>query len=34
MTTPKPNFGKAEYFCANGLTRPLSVLPDGQRKDL
>ena len=32
--TPFPNFGKAEYFCENGLTESLGVLPVGQRKAL
>jgi hypothetical protein len=34
MNTPKPNFGKVEYFWRRGLTRSLGVLPDGQRKVL
>jgi hypothetical protein len=32
MNTPKPNFGKVEYFRASGWTRSLCVLPVGQRK--
>ncbi|WP_247559707.1 hypothetical protein, partial [Bradyrhizobium sp. 138] len=27
--TLKPNFGKAQYFCADGLTASPGVLPDG-----
>jgi hypothetical protein len=34
MNTPKPNFGKVEYFREGGLTGSLFVLPDGQRKGL
>lgn len=34
MDTPKPNFGKAEYFRVRGLTCRLGVLPDRQRKIL
>jgi hypothetical protein len=30
--TPFPNFGKAEYFRAAGLTDGWRVLPVGQRK--
>jgi hypothetical protein len=32
MNTPKPNFGKVEYFRAGALTRDLCVLPDEQHK--
>ncbi|MFK4724387.1 hypothetical protein ABIE89_005487 [Bradyrhizobium niftali] len=32
MTTPKPNFGKVEYFRGRALTVILRVLPVGQRK--
>jgi hypothetical protein len=34
MNTPKPNFGKVEYFCEGGLTHLLHVLPVGLRKGL